>query len=367
MNYTFSIGRFLFQTNFAPIATVLLMIAFIKTNVSFSDKINRYFIIACICAFFLTISDNTRFITAHLNEPTLYRYISAGLGYALRPTIVFLLAIVAGRHEYKKSFLISIPLVFCISISLLSIFPFGYGIMFTFSDDNKFVRGPFGYLSHFTCFIYISLVLFYTIRNTKRNKRELIVVVIIIIAALVAAFMEHKFLFDFILSQVFISGIVFYYLFLVVQTFKTDSLTGLSNRRTFYLDLNHLLKSDIILLSMDLNNLKLYNDTLGHSAGDKALSTVATYMNKHFSKYAKLYRTGGDEFMGIFIYSDEDEVMLMVRKFQESLSSTEYRVACGIAKYTPEDDMEKIITLSDERMYSNKAKIKNEEAAKHLN
>jgi diguanylate cyclase (GGDEF)-like protein len=114
----------------------------------------------------------------------------------------------------------------------------------------------------------------------------------------------------------------------------------------------------MILLSMDLNNLKLYNDTKGHGAGDKALVTVTEIMIEVFSKYAKLFRTGGDEFMAIFSKQDSALAEKLVQEFQNKLSKTEYRVACGIAQYVPGDDIEKIITLSDEKMYAHKVLLK---------
>ena len=172
--------------------------------------------------------------------------------------------------------------------------------------------------------------------------------------------------FDFILSQVLVSSVIFYYFFLMTMTYKRDTLTRFLNRRCFYLEIHHLQKSRMIILSMDLNNLKLYNDTKGHAAGDRALITVSQIMEDIFAKHAKLYRTGGDEFMAIFTKSDLATVETLVQDFQTALNATEYRVACGVAQYTPGDNIEKVITLSDERMYSHKVKLKNSDSFKML-
>ena len=56
----------------------------------------------------------------------------------------------------------------------------------------------------------------------------------------------------------------------------------------------------------------------------------------------------------------------IVKKFQDALAKTEYRVACGIAEYKPGDDINETISLCDERMYSNKVKIKNTENFKKI-
>ncbi len=117
---------------------------------------------------------------------------------------------------------------------------------------------------------------------------------------------------------------------------------------------------------MDLNNLKLYNDTKGHAAGDRALITVTEIMDDVFGRHAKLFRTGGDEFMAIFTKQDKEYIEKLVDDFQTALNATEYKVACGIAEYVPGDDIEKVITLSDERMYSHKVKLKNSESFKKI-
>ena len=366
MEFTFSIARLLFQTNFAPVFSVIILIAFIKTNNSFPDNINRCFLVACAVSLVLTASDDLRFITAHMASPTIFRYISAGVGYAARPTILFLISKIAGRFNRRKNLFFVIPLLFCIFISIVSIFPMGKGIMFSFTAENKFIRGPLGFLSHIVCLLYAFQIIFYSIKNTNNSKFEPIVVIIMGIAATTATVMENRYKFDFMLSQVLISSIIFYYFFLHTQTYKRDTLTHFLNRRCFYLEINHQLKNKIILLSMDLNNLKFYNDTLGHSAGDRALKVSAEIMTDIFSKYAKLYRTGGDEFMAIFTKQELAFVEKLVDEFQAALLATEYRVACGIANYTPGDDIEKIITLCDERMYSHKVKLKNSDSFKKI-
>ncbi len=360
MEFTFSVGRLLLQTEFAPLVSILVLIAFIKTNVSFSDSTNKSFLLACAAAIFLSISDSMRFISAHMDHPTIYRYISAGVGYALRPLILFRLSVIAARYKIKKNKLFGIPVIVCFVISVISIFPFAHGLMFDFDENNNFVRGPFGFLSHIVCGLYAFQVVYYSLKNFNYNKYEPIIVIIMEIADFIATVMENRFKYDFVLSQVLISSIIFYYFFLLTQTYKRDPLTHFLNRRCFYLELKHLLKEPMILLSMDLNNLKIFNDTMGHAAGDRALVTVTEEMTAVFSKYAKLYRTGGDEFMAIFRKNSIAEVINLVTVFQERLKKTEYQVACGYASYTPGDDIDKIISLSDERMYENKVQLKKE-------
>ncbi|MCR5080677.1 MAG: GGDEF domain-containing protein [Treponema sp.] len=366
MDLTFNSLKIIIQSNFGPVVCVLGLIAFILTNTSFPDRVNRCFIYICIALLLLTVSDSMRFYFGHLPYPTFCRYVAAGSGYVLRPALLFLLTIITSRYQKRKNLLFGIPLIICSVISIISIFPFGRGIMFSFSKDNVYIRGPFGYFSHYLTVFYSLQTIYYSVKNYSYNKTECLVLVIMEIAGCISAILVHFFGYDFILLQVIVSAILFYYFFLLTQIYKRDALTSFLNRRCFYLEINRLINYPMILLSMDLNNLKKYNDTKGHAAGDKAIVTVTIEMVKHFSKYASLYRTGGDEFMAVFKKTDIALIEKLVNKFQYSLSQTEYRVACGYAKYEPGDDIEKIINLCDKQMYTNKAKLKQEDGFKKI-
>ena len=366
MVFSFSAARLLFFVNFPPIVAIIILVAFIKTNVTFSDTINRIFFLACTTVFLLVAADSTRFVTARMDYPTFLRYFSKSFGYILRPLIIYLITLIAKRKKTKNLFIYSIPLLFTILVCTLNMFPFARGILFTCDEHNVFHRGPLGFTPHCVCIFYAIFLLYYSFKNFSHNRYEPLVVIIIEVAAFTAMVGEMLYDFDFILSQVLVSSVIFYYFFLMTMTYKRDTLTKFLNRRCFYLEVNHLQKSRMIILSMDLNNLKVYNDTKGHAAGDRALVTVSQIMDDIFSRHAKLYRTGGDEFMAIFTKQDKAFIEKLVEDFLVALKATEYQVACGIAEYLPGDDIEKVITLSDERMYSHKVKLKNSESFKKI-
>ncbi len=366
MVFSFSAARLLFFVNFPPIVSIIILVAFIKTNVTFSDIINRIFFLACAAVFLLVVADSTRFVTARMDHPCFLRYFSKSVGYILRVFIIYLITLIAKRKKTNKLFLYSLPLFFIFLVCTLNMFSFARGILFTCDENNVFYRGPLGFTPHLACVFYSIFLLYYSFKNFSHNRYEPLVVIIIEVAAFTAMVVEMLYDFDFILSQVLVSSVIFYYFFLMTMTYKRDTLTKFLNRRCFYLEVNHLQKSKMIILSMDLNNLKIYNDTKGHAAGDRALVTVSQIMDDVFSRYAKLYRTGGDEFMAIFTKQDKAFIEKLVDTFQTALHATEYQVACGIAEYLPGDDIEKVITLSDERMYSHKVKLKNSDSFKKI-
>lgn len=86
-----------------------------------------------------------------------------------------------------------------------------------------------------------------------------------------------------------------------------DALTGLHNRSLFE-DKICLFKGDdfapIGIIVCDVNGLKLINDTLGHSTGDKLLRLTADIMKRCFREDDLLFRIGGDEFAILLPKSD---------------------------------------------------------------
>lgn len=86
-----------------------------------------------------------------------------------------------------------------------------------------------------------------------------------------------------------------------------DSLTGLYNRTYFEEELRFLEESiytPVGMIVCDVDGLKLVNDTLGHSTGDKLLWLTAGIIKKCFRGEDKVCRIGGDEFVIILPKSE---------------------------------------------------------------
>jgi len=80
----------------------------------------------------------------------------------------------------------------------------------------------------------------------------------------------------------------------------TDPLTGMPNRALFTDRLEEAVAGgsgdQVTLLLLDLDDFKLVNDNLGHSAGDELLTTIAERLRAHVRPGDTLARLGGDEF-----------------------------------------------------------------------
>lgn len=80
---------------------------------------------------------------------------------------------------------------------------------------------------------------------------------------------------------------------------ERDMLCDVYNRRYFENQLsqhNHMDMSDFTILIIDIDGLKLINDTLGHYTGDQMIIAVSKVITNCFEDLGNIYRIGGDEF-----------------------------------------------------------------------
>jgi diguanylate cyclase (GGDEF)-like protein/putative nucleotidyltransferase with HDIG domain len=119
-----------------------------------------------------------------------------------------------------------------------------------------------------------------------------------------------------------------------------DSLTGLRNHRAFEEDLVHALaqagreNERLCLLMLDLDGLKLVNDTQGHQAGDARLRQVADALRATVRGPGSCYRIGGDEFAILLPGHGAWASYAVAEQLRGELASgsTEIDVAIGIAE-----------------------------------
>lgn len=113
------------------------------------------------------------------------------------------------------------------------------------------------------------------------------------------------------------------------QLSRTDSLTGLCNRRTFSETLNSQVReaqwlagAGVALALLDIDHFKSINDRHGHVIGDEVLKHLARRLDAAFKGNDVLVaRTGGEEFGLIFRDTDEVSAMIRVEAFREALAS----------------------------------------------
>ena len=149
----------------------------------------------------------------------------------------------------------------------------------------------------------------------------------------------------------------------------TDDMTGFMNRRAYKAQLefyrNNPIPDNLVFTVFDINQLKQVNDTLGHAAGDELIygfADIAEKLKHLLGKNKKIYRTGGDEFVGIF-YLTPDEYAIGEREFFIHVNQWQGKLvknmsisaghACKVDY--PDANIDELAKLADERMYKAKA------------
>lgn len=157
-----------------------------------------------------------------------------------------------------------------------------------------------------------------------------------------------------------------------------DSMTGLYNRRGFYKNVHSFfnnckrLKKKLVIISFDLDGLKIINDVHGHGEGDNAILALAKALLSSSIKDEICARFGGDEFIVASTAEDEDgeveyvnEYINRVQKYLGEYNATsdkgyEVRASYGVVKQVPTSDMtiDGMIKIADALMYKDKFKRK---------
>ncbi len=149
-----------------------------------------------------------------------------------------------------------------------------------------------------------------------------------------------------------------------------DMLTKLSNRHHIQIFCQQYAQSGkpYCVIIGDIDNFKSVNDTYGHSCGDVVLSTIADLIKNNLPDTAVPCRWGGEEFL-ILIYGDTASAVSVMETVRERIESTaisydentlHITMTFGIAFCEERADIEKLITLADERLYYGKNHGKNQ-------
>ena len=153
-----------------------------------------------------------------------------------------------------------------------------------------------------------------------------------------------------------------------------DELTQLYNRRGFFelakqqLKIAQRIKNVIVLIFVDLDDMKSINDSFGHKSGDLALIDTADILRETFRKSDIIGRIGGDEFAVLAIEAAKGNINTINNRLQESVNrhnATNERpydlsMSIGIARYYPKSEftIDDLVTQADEQMYLQKRKKK---------
>ena len=141
------------------------------------------------------------------------------------------------------------------------------------------------------------------------------------------------------------------------QQLYIDALTGAYNRR-FWEDKMKSFSGVAGIALIDLDDLKLYNDTLGHSAGDAALKALVQITKKGIRCTDKLIRYGGDEFLLIMPNVSSSIFAEKLRTIQERIHEADFpefpglKISASIGgAMLYNGSIEEVVSRADKLMY----------------
>jgi diguanylate cyclase (GGDEF)-like protein len=115
------------------------------------------------------------------------------------------------------------------------------------------------------------------------------------------------------------------------------------------------------VVMLDVNDLKLVNDTQGHQAGDQYLRDACKIICDTF-KHSPVFRVGGDEFVVITQGSDYENIEELLQTIHdhnvEAARNGTVVVACGMSRFQNDDCVATVFERADHHMYADKNALK---------
>lgn len=148
----------------------------------------------------------------------------------------------------------------------------------------------------------------------------------------------------------------------------TDVLTGLYNRRGFFLQAEQIFKvarrkrTKSAVIFADIDGLKSINDKLGHDVGDRLICDAALVFRQSFRQADVVSRLGGDEFAAFTL--DDEQPHIILERIQANLRAFNLMgerpypvsISAGVVQCDPWDEhpLSHYVVLADEQMYVHK-------------
>lgn len=157
---------------------------------------------------------------------------------------------------------------------------------------------------------------------------------------------------------------------------KTDSLTLLPNRRSFfdngyaYMEQALLEDRELSVLMLDIDHFKKINDSFGHDVGDKTLCNVAALANETMRSRDFLARIGGEEFAAILPDATIEQARAIAERMREKIqessnenidNNSQITVSIGLASIRDvRESFDGLLHAADMAMYQAKTNGRNQ-------
>lgn len=272
----------------------------------------------------------------------------------------------------KRRFLTAIPLI--VMLLLLLTNPMT-NLLFSIDEHNVYARGSGIFLHWLISWFYlvyatVQVMLKINTARTRVEREQYTPMLWFIVPPAVAAVLQ-MYLYGMTSTQcgMTLSCLIIAINFMVDEVSK-DSLTGLNNRRALEISVIERLQREnerVTVLMCDVDKFKTINDTLGHTAGDIVLKTMAEALNRACSEGDRnlfLCRYGGDEFVIYGMNMEREEIDGLISGIERCIGTVreefqnglDFGISVGEATgiCSTYEEVEALISMADAIMYEKK-------------
>ena len=157
------------------------------------------------------------------------------------------------------------------------------------------------------------------------------------------------------------------------ETASVDDLTGAYLRAAGFQELEREIaratrsREPLVLAFIDVDHLKLLNDSRGHAAGDRMLLEVAHAFRAKLRAHDLFIRYGGDEFVCAISGLSLEETTMRLTEVQAALAQAPERgsVTVGLAELLPGESAEALVARADAALYRERERQRGPSARPH--
>ena len=307
---------------FAFVFIMVVMGYTIITNKNMYKSVRGQFVLLILLVVSGAVISAFEDYTRTLTYRNVARLLLSTAGYILRPTIMYVILLILTRnHSRKKHIIYGIPLV-VFSLIMLADMPFGN--VYGYRVDNSFAPGVIFPITYGVLFLYLGLILVFSILSYTKNRDLMeLTAVIIGVGIIVLNILCERGIIGFKgQTQTSISlAVLLYAIYFksIVDREEKEKLetrelkTGLLNENACVNKLNEMRGSvrlqDYAAVYFDLARFGFVNDQYGMEVGNRVLVEYARTIEAMLRSDEILARQGSDRFIAIVLKRNLDIIL----------------------------------------------------------
>lgn len=264
-----------------------------------------------------------------------------------------------------------------ITAGSIIMFLFVFGILYFVADNYaKARRRIYNKYNKLTLFFSVNLIVVFVMllfimsitkyyfdsQFIKSNSQSVYFSIVLISAVLLSSIIGTLYIINnFILNKVRYERLSRHH----IMDVMTDTLSRGSGLKFIeeQLDICKRYEDELVICYIDINDLKLINDMLGHREGDQLIKTIVSIIKENIRETDVISRLGGDEFVIVFPGCNIDYAKKVLERIVDNLKLVKHHkkeytmsISYGFSNYNGETDItvEGLLEKADHQMYLNK-------------